>query len=108
MDTAGWPSESRRARRASEFLRTVFPAPIGTVVGISVSEPVGVGGSAVLGAGRGGGGMDTRWFPREIENVLTCCGDEFVVATLYMLLDVLARFEAICRPEMILGKVFCD
>jgi hypothetical protein len=73
-----------------------------------VSEPVGVGGSAVLGAGRGGGGMDNRWLPREIENVLTCCGDELVVATLYTLLDVLVRFEATCRLEMILGKVFCD
>lgn len=72
---------------------------------------MGVGGSAVLGAGRGGGGMDTRWLApaaREIENVPTCCGDEFVVATLYTLLDVLARFEATCKPEMILGKVFCD
>jgi hypothetical protein len=70
---------------------------------------VGVGGSAILGAGRGGG-MDSRWFPpaREIENVLTCCAEELVVATLYTLLDVLARFEAACRPEMILGKVFCD
>jgi hypothetical protein len=52
--------------------------------------------------------MDNRWLPREIENVLTCCGDELVVATLYTLLDVLVRFEATCRLEMILGKVFCD
>ena len=71
---------------------------------------MGVGGSAILGGGRGGGGIDTRWLApaREIENVLTCCGDELVVATLYTLLDVLVRFEAACKPEMILGKVFCD
>lgn len=44
-----------------------------TVAGISVSEPVGVGGSAILGGGRGGGGMDSRWLPlvRLIEKVLT-------------------------------------
>ena len=71
---------------------------MGMVAGLSVSEPAGVGGSAVLGAGRGGGGMDSRWFPpmvREVENVLTCCSDEFVVATLPTL-------------ETILGNVFCD
>ena len=55
--------------------------------------------------------MDNRWLPpavRETENVLTCGGDELVVAELYTLLDVLVRFEATCRLETILGKVFCD
>jgi hypothetical protein len=77
----------------------------------SESEPVGVGGSAVLGAGRGGGGTDMRWPPppaRAIENMPMCWGFEFVVETLYTLLDVLVRFEPICRLEMTLGRVFCD
>lgn len=59
------------------------------------------------GAGRGGG-IDKRWplpKPRAIENVPTF---ELVVATLYTLLDVLVRFDATCRLEMILGNVFCD
>jgi len=74
----------------------------------SVSDPVGVGGSAVLGAGRGGG-IDKRWLPpRAFENVPTCWDFELVVAILYTLLDVLVRFEATCRLEMILGSVFCD
>jgi hypothetical protein len=76
----------------------------------SVSDPVGVGGSAVLGAGRGGG-IDKRWLPpnaRAFENAPTCWDFELVVAILYTLLDVLVRFEAICRLEMILGSVFCD
>jgi hypothetical protein len=37
-----------------------------------------------------------------------CWGFEFVVETLYTLLDVLVRFEATCRLEMTLGMVFCD
>ena len=72
---------------------------------------MGVGGSAVLGAGRGGGGTDRRWplaLVRAIENMPTCWGFEFVVATLYTLLDVLVRLEDTCRPEMTLGRVFCD
>lgn len=72
---------------------------------------MGVGGSAVLGAGRGGGGTDRRWplaLVRAIENMPTCWGFEFVVATLYTLLDVLVRLEDTCRPEMTLGSVFCD
>ena len=73
----------------------------------SVSDPVGVGGSAVLGAGRGGG-IDKRWLPRDFENAPTCWDFELVVAILYTLLDVLVRFEATCRLEMILGSVFCD
>lgn len=51
----------------------------------SESDPVGVGGSAVLGAGRGGGGTDIRWPPptaRAIENMPMCWWFEFVVATL--------------------------
>lgn len=62
------------------------------------------------GAGRGGG-IDKRWpLPkaRAIENVPTWWGFELVVATLYTLLDVLVRFDATCRLEMILGSVFCD
>jgi hypothetical protein len=31
-----------------------------------------------------------------------------VVATLYTLLNVLVRFDATCRLEMILGSFFCD
>ena len=73
----------------------------------SVSDPVGVGGSAALGAGRGGG-MDKRWLPRAFENKPACWGFELVVAILYTLLDVLVRFEATCRLEMILGSVLCD
>jgi hypothetical protein len=61
IDAAGGLSESRSARRAIEFLRTLFTVAVGVVVGHSVSDPVGVGGSAVLGAGRGGGGTDRRW-----------------------------------------------
>lgn len=102
---AGWPSESRNARLASEFLRIGFTVGGGAVAVPSVSDPVGVGGSAVLGAGRGGG-IDKRWLPpnaRAFENAL-----ELVVAILYTLLDVLVRFEATCRLEMILGSVFCD
>jgi hypothetical protein len=38
----------------------------------------------------------------------TCWGFEFVVATLYTLLDVLARLGATCKPEMTLGRAFCD
>jgi hypothetical protein len=74
----------------------------------SVSDPVGVGGRAVLGAGRGGG-IDKRWLPptRAFENAPTW-GFEFVVAILYTLLDVLVLFEETCRLEMILGSVFCD
>ena len=107
---ASWPSESRNARRASEFLRTVFTVARGAVAGDSVSDPVGIGGSAVHGAGRGGD-IDKRWpLPnaRAIENVPTCWGFELVVATLYKLLDVLVRFDATCRLEMILGNFFCD
>lgn len=110
MDDGGWPSESRNARRAREFLR-LFTVAMGAVTGHSVSDPVGVGGSAVLGAGRGGGGTDKRWPPptaRAIENVPTWWGFEFVVATLYTLLDVLVRFDATCRLVMMLGSVFCD
>jgi len=65
----------------------------------------------MLGAGRGGGGTDTRWplaLERVIENVPTCWGFEFVVAILCTLLDVLARFDAPCRLEMKLGNVFWD
>ena len=71
---------------------------------------MGVGGSAALGAGRGGG-IDKRWLPpnaRDFENTPTCWGFELVVAILYTLLDVLVRFEATCRLEMILGSVLCD
>lgn len=106
----GWPSESRNARRASEFLRIVFTAAGGVVTVHSVSDPVGVGGSAVHGAGRGGG-IDKRWpLPnaRAIENVPTCWGFELVVATLYTLLDVLVRLDATCRLDIMLGSVFCD
>ncbi len=77
---------------------------------LSVSDPVGVGGSAVLGAGRGGG-IDKRWLPpkaRAFEKAPTCWGFELVVAILYTLLDVLVRFDATCRLEIILGSVFCD
>lgn len=84
---------------------------MGGVAEESESDPVGVGGSAVLGAGRGGGGTDRRWplpTERAIENMPTCWRFEFVVATLYTLLDVLVRLEATCRPEMTLGSVFCD
>ena len=80
------------------------------MAGDSVSDPVGVGGRAVHGAGRGGG-IDKRWpLPnvRAIENVPTCWGFELVVATLYTLLDVLVRFDDTCRLEMILGSFFCD
>jgi hypothetical protein len=63
-DAGAWPSESRSARRASEFLRIDFKLAVGAGAGAgtahSVSEPVGVGGSAVFGAGRGGGGTDMR------------------------------------------------
>ena len=41
----------------------------------SLSDPVGVGGRAVLGAGRGGGGTDMRWpllIARAIENMPMC------------------------------------
>ena len=111
MDRTGWPSESRNARRASEFLRTGFKVAAGGVAEESESDPVGVGGSAVLGAGRGGGGTYRRWplaLVRAIENMPTCWGFEFIVTTLYTLLDVLVRLEATCRPEMTLGSVFCD
>lgn len=103
----GCPSERRNARLASEFLRICFTVAGGAVVVPSLSDPVGVGGSAVLGAGRGGG-IDKRWLPRAFENAPTCWGFELVVAMLYTLLDVLVRFEAICRLDMILGRVFCD
>ena len=107
---ASWPSESRNARRASEFLRAIFTVARGAVAGDSVSDPVGIGGSAAHGAGRGGD-IDKRWpLPNAhaIENVPTCWGFELVVATLYKLLDVLVRFDATCRLEMILGNFFCD
>jgi hypothetical protein len=102
----GGPRESRSARRASEFLRAPFTV---VVMGHSVSDPVGVGGSALLGAGRGGGGTDRRWPPpRATANVPTCWADE-LVATLYMLLvDPLARFDDPCRLDMMLGSVLCD
>jgi hypothetical protein len=38
----------------------------------------------------------------------TYWGFGLVVATLYTLLDVLVRFDATCRLEMILGSFFCD
>ncbi len=84
---------------------------MGVVAEDSLSDPVGVGGRAVLGAGRGGGGTDMRWpllIARAIENMPMCWGFEFVVATLHTLLDVLVRFEVTCRLEMTLGSVFCD
>ena len=76
-----------------------------------MSDPVGVGGSAVLGAGRGGGGTDKRWpLPgaRASENVPTWWADELVVETLYTLPDVLARFDDTCKLEIMLGSVLCD
>lgn len=74
-DAAGWPSESRNARRASEFLWIDLKVAVDVVAEDSESDPVGVGGRAVLGAGRGGGGTDIRWLPptaRAIENMPMC------------------------------------
>ena len=62
------------------------------------------------GVGRGGG-IDKQWpLPntRAIENMPTCWGFGLVMATLYTLLDVLVRFDATCRLEMILGSFLGD